>query len=112
VPFQPAKLIFVGIDALFTVPFITFVGRIVANIWLHQAAIGVAASYDALVDLFECVANFLNRLRIYTEIPFNAAMIGIVVKILVEVVSILALATKQINQGRFSKRLVTYIYIS
>jgi hypothetical protein len=79
------------------------------NIQLHQTAIGVTASYDALVDLFECVGNFLNRLRIHTEIPFNTTMTGIIVKILVEVLSVLALATKQIKQGRFSKWLVPYI---
>ena len=79
------------------------------NIWLRQAAIGVTASYDALVDLFECVGNFLNRLRVYTEIPFTPIMTSIIVKILVEVLSVLALATKQIKQGRFSKWLVAYI---
>ena len=28
---------------------------------------GVSASYDALVDLFDRVGNFLKRLRIYEE---------------------------------------------
>lgn len=79
------------------------------NLRLHQAAIGVTSSYDALVDLFECIANFLNRLGVYTEIPFTPSMTSIIVKILVEVLSVLALATKQIKQGRFSKRLVFYI---
>ena len=70
---------------------------------LHfQAALGVSASYDALVDLFECVGNFLNRLRIYSEIPFSPSMSGIIAKILVEVLSVLSLATKQIKQGRLS----------
>jgi len=63
----------------------------------------VSTSYDALVDLFECVGNFLNRLRIYTEIPFSPSMSGIITKILVEVLSVLSLATKQIKQGRLSK---------
>ena len=62
----------------------------------------MSASYDALVDLFECVANFLNRLRIYTEIPFSSSMSGIVTKIMVEVLSVLSLTTKQIKQGRIS----------
>ena len=68
-----------------------------------QTAIGVSASYDALVDLFECVGNFLNRLRIYTEIPFSPSMSDIIIKIMVEVLSVLSLATNQIKQGRFSK---------
>jgi hypothetical protein len=77
------------------------------HISVDQAANSVTASYDALVELFECVANFLKRLLIYTQIPFTPSMIDIVVKILVEVLAVLALATKQIQQGRFSKRILT-----
>jgi hypothetical protein len=62
----------------------------------------VRASYDALVDIFECIENFLRRLRIYTEIPPSPAMTELVIKIMVELLSVLALATKQINRGRFS----------
>jgi len=68
-----------------------------------QAAIGVSASYDALTDLLECVGSFLNRLRIYAEIPFSSSMSNIIVKIMVEVLSVLSLATKQVKQGRLSK---------
>jgi hypothetical protein len=67
-----------------------------------QAASGVSSSYDALVDLFDCVSNFLKRLRIYTN-QLTPSMMEICVKILVELLSILALATKQIRLGRFSK---------
>ena len=35
-------------------------------------------------------------------------MTDIVIRIMVELLSVLALATKQINQGRFSKRAITY----
>jgi hypothetical protein len=76
-----------------------------------QAAIAVGTSYDALVDLFECVANFLGRLHIYTEIPSTPTMSCVLVRIMVEVLSVLALATKQIKQGRFSKPPVGLIYI-
>jgi hypothetical protein len=72
----------------------------------------VSTSYDALVDLFECVGNFLNRLRIYTEIPFSPSMFGIITKIVVEVLSVLSLATKQIKQGRLSKWFrIIFIYL-
>lgn len=59
-------------------------------------------SYDALVDIFECIENFLSRLRIYTEIQPTPALTEMVIKILVELLGVLALATKQINQGRLS----------
>jgi fungal STAND N-terminal Goodbye domain len=73
-----------------------------------QAASRVTSSYDALLDLFECIGNFLKRLEIYTTIPPTPTMIDIVTRIMVELLSVLALATKQINQGRFSKCAVTY----
>jgi hypothetical protein len=69
----------------------------------YQAADGVSSSYDALVDLFECVGNFLKRLRIYTDVPISPSMTDIIVKIMVELLSVFSLATKQIKQGRFSK---------
>jgi hypothetical protein len=55
--------------------------------------------YDALVDLLESIEHFLNRLDIYTRIPLRAPMTDMVIKILVELLSTLALATKQIKQG-------------
>jgi hypothetical protein len=71
--------------------------------WVNQSASGVSTSYDALLELFERVGNFLKRLHIYTEIPFTPAMTYIIVQIMVEVLSVLALATKEIKRGRFSE---------
>jgi len=69
----------------------------------------VSASYDALVDLLECVGHFLKRLNIYTEsISLAPAMSDILVKIMTEVLGVLAVATKQIKQGRFSEQLIAY----
>lgn len=83
-------------------PFLSI--TIVCDTHPRQAATGVSESYDALADLFECVANFLKRLHIYTEkIPLSSTMSDMMIKIMAEVLSVLALATKQINQGRFSK---------
>jgi uncharacterized membrane protein len=61
------------------------------------------ASYDALVDIFECIDNFLRRLMIYTETGPTPALTTVVVNIMVEILSVLALATAQIRQGRFSE---------
>ena len=66
------------------------------------------ASYDDIVDIFECIENFLRRLTIYTDIPPTPAMTEMVIKIMVEIISVLALATKQINQGRFSMSVLAY----
>jgi hypothetical protein len=71
----------------------------------------VTSSYDALLELFECLGNFLKRLEIYTTIPSTPILTEVIIKIMVELLSVLALASKQIKQGRFSKCAVTYIYI-
>ena len=70
---------------------------------MYQAAKDVIASEDALTDLLESIEHFLKRLDIYTKIPSTAAMDEIIVKIMVEVLSTLALATKELKQGRSSE---------
>ena len=110
VPFSPAKAVFVGIDVLLAVrPFNPEFNQISSDTRVFQAASGVRSNYDALLDLFECLGSFLKRLDIYVNIPPTPIMTDIIVKILVELLSVLALATKQIRQGRLSKH--TRIYI-
>jgi hypothetical protein len=70
---------------------------------VNQATKDINASYNALIDLLESIKNFLSRLDIYTKVPLTAAMTDIVVKLLVEVLSILALATKQAKQSTLSE---------
>ena len=52
------------------------------------------------------MGHFLNRLGIYTEIPPTEAMNEMIVKILVEVLSTLALTTKETKQGKLSESIV------
>ena len=66
-------------------------------------------SYDALVDLLEAIEHFLKRLDIYTEIPSTPDMDEIVVKIMVELLSTLGLATKELKKGQSSKSLLADI---
>jgi len=54
------------------------------------------------------LASFLKRLDIYTNIPPTPVMTDIIVKIIIELLSVLSLATKQIRQGRFSKPIIIY----
>ena len=49
------------------------------------------------------MGSFLKRLEIYTTIPPNTILTEVIVKIMLELLSVLALASKQIKQGRFSK---------
>jgi hypothetical protein len=62
----------------------------------------VRASQDALVDLFGRMEYFFKRLEAYIEVQPTAAMTDIIVKIMVEVLSILGIVTKEIGQGRMS----------
>ncbi|KAH9013212.1 hypothetical protein EDB85DRAFT_984081 [Lactarius pseudohatsudake] len=89
--FSPAKVIFAGIGVLLL------------------ASKDVSASHEVLIDIFERIENFFKRLEAYTEVPQTAAMTDVIVKIMVEVLSIFAIATKEIKQGfakKFVKKLV------
>ena len=67
----------------------------------------VRASQDNLVDIFERMEIFFQRLDIHTRISPAPEMIDIIVKIMVEVLSILGIATKEMKQGRIS---VSFLY--
>ena len=56
-----------------------------------------------LVDIFVHIGVFFKRLESYTEVPPTAAMTDVIVEIMVEILSILAIATKEISQGRTSE---------
>jgi hypothetical protein len=56
--------------------------------------------------LLESIGHFLNHLEIYTEIPPTGALSEMIVKILVELLSTLALATKVTKQGNLSESIV------
>ena len=75
------------------------------DIQTFQAVKGSIDSYDALVELLESIEHFLTRLEIYTkpEVTPVVAMAEMIVKILVELLSTLALAKKQIKEGRSSE---------
>ncbi|KAH9066283.1 hypothetical protein EDB87DRAFT_703626 [Lactarius vividus] len=60
-------------------------------------------SHDVLINIFERIENFFKRLEVYTEAPQTATMTDVIVKIMVEVLSIFAIATKEIRQGRARK---------
>lgn len=68
-----------------------------------QVAKDVRASHDALIDLFGRIESLFKRLETYTEVPPTHAMMDVIVKIVVEVLGILAFATKEIKQGSASE---------
>ena len=54
------------------------------------------------MDLFERIGNFFRRLDRYIDAQQTSAMGEILVKVMVEVLSILAIATKEVNQSSTS----------
>jgi len=84
-PFPPTKAIYAGVAILLAV------------------AKGMNSSYEALVDLLESIECLLWRLDIYTQIPHSTAMDEMVVKIMAELLSILAQVTKELKQGQWTK---------
>ena len=68
-----------------------------------QAAMDVRTSQDTIIEIFERMESFFQRLEIYTRVSPPPEMIDIIVRIMVEVISILGMATKEMKQGRMSK---------
>ncbi|KAH9032802.1 hypothetical protein EDB85DRAFT_2289651 [Lactarius pseudohatsudake] len=85
--FSPAKVIFAGAGVLLL------------------AAKDVAASQDALEDIFERIESFFRRLEEYSEVPTTEAMKDVIVKIMVEVLGIFGIVTKEMKQGRTKRYL-------
>ena len=73
------------------------------DIQVSQEFKGVGTNSDALVDLLETIERFLKQLDIYTKVLPTPAMTKFVVIIMMKLLSTLALATKQIRQGRPSE---------
>ncbi|KAH8979080.1 hypothetical protein EDB92DRAFT_428718 [Lactarius akahatsu] len=85
--FSPAKVIFAGAGVLLL------------------AAKDVEAGQDALIDLFERIENFFKRLESYTAVRPTDVMTDMIIKIMIEVLNIFAIATKEMRQSRAKKYL-------
>ena len=98
------KAIHTGLGILLSVcAFLSSLSAHLRDIQTFQTVKGVLDDYDTLADLLESVKHFLDRLDIYTRIVPTVSMTEMIIKILVELLSILALATKQLQQGKLSE---------
>ena len=68
----------------------------------------VRAGQDALFETFERIEEFFRRLEIYTEVPPNQEMVDTITAIMIEVLNFIGIATKEIKQGRTSKKHFLY----
>jgi hypothetical protein len=71
-----------------------------------QAAEAVSTTRDLLAGLFERLENVFRRLEVYIEIPRTPGMTDAIVRVVVEVLNILAIATKEINQHHASESIL------
>lgn len=102
--FSPATVIFSGVDVLLSV-------RVLSNIrawaycnnYVSQAAKDARAGQNTLLGNFEQIERFFRRLEAYTEVKPTPEMTEMMAQILVEVLGILGIATKEIKQGRMSE---------
>jgi methyl-accepting chemotaxis protein len=65
-----------------------------------------SSSRDKLIEIFNRIERFFHRLEIYTGITPTAAMRGIIIEIMVEVLTILAITTKEVKRGRLSRSIL------
>ena len=70
---------------------------------MNQAAKGVDSCGNALIDLLESIERLLKHLDISTQVMRTPAMDETVVRIMMELLSIFALLTKELEQGRLGK---------
>ena len=63
-----------------------------------------------LVELFERIESFFKRLGTYTHISLTTEMAEVLVKIMSEVLSILSIATKEVNRKRASESFLRDIF--
>jgi len=77
--------------------------RLFSDIQTFQAAKDVSTCQDKLVELFNRIGYFFRRLEIYIEVPPTTAMTDIIVEIMVKVITILGIATKEVQRGRLSE---------
>jgi hypothetical protein len=71
------------------------------EIW--QAAKGVSASHDTLLDLFWRMDNFFKRFKVYSQSFVSTELAEVLVNVVVKVLNILSIATKEVEQSRASE---------
>ncbi len=101
--FSPAKAVFAGIGVLLIVSTLLIPSRNHAELKSSKAARDASSSQETLVDLFGRIENFFKRLEAYIEVTPTTEMMDITMKIMVEVLSILSIATKEIKEGKLSQ---------
>jgi uncharacterized membrane protein len=70
---------------------------------ISQAAKDIRKSHETLIDIFGRIESFFRRLEIYTQVPSSPEMLDTIIQVMVEVLTILGVATEETTQGRLSE---------
>ena len=70
---------------------------------ISQAAKDIRKGHKTLIDIFGWIESFFRCLEIYTQVPPTTDMIDTISQIMVEVLTILGITTKEIKEGRISE---------
>ena len=66
------------------------------------------ASIGVLLDLFERLEDFFKRFKVYSQSFVNAELAELLVKVVVKVLNILSIATKEVEQSRASESFLRF----
>ena len=78
------------------------------NIEIVQVAKDETASLGVLLDLFERMEDFFKRFKVYSQSFVNAELAELLVKVVVKVLNILSIATKEVEQSRASRSFLCF----
>jgi hypothetical protein len=84
--------------------FHSFIQSYFSDIQMFQTVKDVSA-LDPLVDLLESIESILKHLDVCSKVPYTATMTETLVKTLIQLLSILGLATKLVKQRQPCERL-------
>jgi hypothetical protein len=70
---------------------------------IPQAAKNTRKSHETLIEIFGRIESFFRRLSIYTQVPSTPEMLDTIIQTMIEVLTILGIATKEMKQGRISE---------
>jgi len=82
--------------------------RYPSDVQLNQVANGVITSCDVIADMLESIEHFVKRLRVYTETSRSMLAVDeLVVKLMIELISTLALVTQKLKKRRLRESFLT-----
>lgn len=79
------------------------------DIWVRQAAKSDIANCDGLAGFFYCIEIVLKPIKIYSEVPVTPEMTQILAKMMIELISVFAIATIKVIEQPLSVYTLTRI---